>query len=233
MLVRAAVMGTAGLAQALRDRFQHQPGGNRHRPQQLEVRPGHHAGIDVRQQSGRVVNPLRDLREIGDGRLVTERQERLARDAVAALRLVAEREQRFVAAGAGAGLSDRDRLVDRQIRRAKIAGRARERAIAADVAAELGQRNEDLRRIGDHRPVAQIPAGARRREQCLQVIDVGQRERLLVRERRSSRGAVDDDVGARGHEGWSAHAHALLEVLLGRSAIVLRSAKRARVSARP
>ena len=47
--------------------------------------------------------------------------------------------------------------------------------------------------------VGQIPAGARRREQCLQVIDVGQRERLLVRERRSSR-AVDDDVGARGHE---------------------------------
>ena len=29
------------------------------------------------------------------------------------------------------------------------------------------------------------PAGARRREQCLQVIAVGQRERLLVRERRS------------------------------------------------
>ena len=63
MLVRAAVVGAAARTGAPRSI----PASARRKPkpaQQLEVRPGHHAGIDVRQQSGRVVNPLRDLREI-------------------------------------------------------------------------------------------------------------------------------------------------------------------------
>ena len=72
------------------------------------------------QQSGRLVHPLRDLGEIRDGRLVTQRGERLARDPVAALRLVAEREQGFVAAGPGAGLGDGNGLVDGEIWRAEV-----------------------------------------------------------------------------------------------------------------
>ena len=52
-------MGAAALAQALRGGLKHQPGGNRDPAQLLQVRAGHHSGIDVRQQPGRLADPPR------------------------------------------------------------------------------------------------------------------------------------------------------------------------------
>ena len=232
-LVRAGMVGSAARAQALRDRLQHQPGRHRNRAQPLQVGAGHHARIDVGQQSGRLVHPLRDLGEIRDGRLVTERGQRLARDAVAALRLVAEREQRLVAAGPGAGLGDGNGLVDRQIWRAQVARRLGERAVAADVTAEPRQRDEHLGRVADQDGMAEIPPRARRRQQSVQIVAVAQRERLLVRDRSAGGGTGDDGSGARGHALIGACARPLLVVCRCRRIGTEAARTGRRVSRRP
>ena len=90
----------------------------------------------------------------------------LARDPVAQLGLVAEREERLGAAGRGAGARDREHLVLGQVRALAAPRRPRERAVAADVAAERRQRDEDLRRVGDEPAAA--PPPARRREQVVE-----------------------------------------------------------------
>ena len=88
-------------------------------------------------------------------------RELLARDLVAQLGLVAEREERLAATGRGAGARDREHLVLGQVRALAAARRPRERAVAADVAAERRQRDEDLRRVGDERPGRSRRASAR------------------------------------------------------------------------
>ena len=96
-------------------------------------------------------------REILERRRVAERRELLARRLVAQLGLVAEREQRLAAAGALAGARHLDHLVDRQVGALPAPRRPRERAVVADVAAELRQRDEDLRAVGDE---AAAPLGS-------------------------------------------------------------------------
>ena len=75
--------------------------------QRRDLLARHDAGIGVRQQAGLAQHQRAHRGEIGDRRLVAERVERLARRAVAQLGLVAEREQRLVAAGRLAGAGDR------------------------------------------------------------------------------------------------------------------------------
>ena len=105
------------------------------------ITPGFRCG----QQPRLVEHAAGAVREVLDRRREAERRELLARDAVAQLGLVAEREQRLGAAGRGAGPSDREHLVDGQVRALAAARRSRERAVAADVAAQRRQRDEDLR----------------------------------------------------------------------------------------
>ncbi len=82
---------------------------------------------------------------------IAERGELLARRAVAQLGLVAEREEGLAAAGLLARAREREHLVDRQVGPLAAARRPRERAVVADVAAELRQRDEDLRAVGHER----------------------------------------------------------------------------------
>ena len=104
--------------------------------------------------------------EVLERRLAAERAQLVARDLVAELRLVAEREERLGAAGRRARARDREHLVGGQVRALAAARRPGERAVAADVAAERRQRDEDLRRVGDE-PAAAAPL-ARRREQIVE-----------------------------------------------------------------
>ena len=120
-------------------------------------RPAHHARVQVRQQPGLVEHAAGAVREVLDRRREAELRELLARDAVAQLRLVAEREQRLRAAGGCSGAGDLEHLVDRQERALTAARRSRERAVAADIAAQRRQRDEDLGRVRDEAPAAQRP----------------------------------------------------------------------------
>ena len=96
-------------------------------------------------------------REVLDRRRAPERRQLLARGAVAQLRLVPEREERLVAAGLGACAARRRAPRPASGRRARRAAEVRERAVVADVAAELRQRDEDLRRVRDHTSGARCP----------------------------------------------------------------------------
>ena len=118
-------------------------------PQEQQVLPGHDARVEVRQEPGLGEHELGHARQVLDRRLAAERGQLLARGAVAELGLVAEREERLVAAGLGACARDREHLVGRHERALAAPRRLRERAVVADVAAELRQRDEDLRGVGD------------------------------------------------------------------------------------
>ena len=72
----------------------------------------------------------------------------VTRRPVAKLRFVAESEQRFLATGPDPGACDDPHGVARQIGRLTGARRMGKGAVVADVAAKLGQRNEDLAGIG-------------------------------------------------------------------------------------
>src|SRR5205807_1176538 len=62
------------------------------------------------------------------------------------------REQRLAAPGRSPGARNVQDLVDRHVCALSTARGARERAVVADVATELRQRDEDFRRIRDERP---------------------------------------------------------------------------------
>ena len=127
-----------------------------------DVLARHHAGIDVRQQAGLVEHQLAHRGQIVDRRGVAQRGERIARRRVAQLGLVAEREQRFVCSRRGcAGAGDLQHLVRATDRRARRPRRLGEGAVVADVAAELGQRDEHLARIRDQAAMAAIAPQSR------------------------------------------------------------------------
>jgi hypothetical protein len=69
----------------------------------------------VRQEARLLEHRARRFGEIGQCGLVTQPRERFTRDAVTQLRLVAEREQRFLAARGGARSRDREDLLEREI----------------------------------------------------------------------------------------------------------------------
>jgi hypothetical protein len=97
------------------------------------------------------------IREELDRRLAIRGGELIPRDAVAPLGLVAEREQGLPAAGRRSGAGDLQHLVGREVRSLAPSRRMGERAVVADVPAQLRQRDEDLRRVGDDRTAAQAP----------------------------------------------------------------------------
>ena len=111
----------------------------------------------MRQEPGLLEDEPRAPLEVLDRRLAAERAQLLARDLVAQLGLVAEREERLAATGRRTCASDREHLVLGHERPFAAARRSRKRAVAADVAAQRRQRDEDLRRVGDERPRPQPP----------------------------------------------------------------------------
>ena len=147
-------MRPAAAAQPLGGTLQHDPLRHRDLAQPVDIGPRHDAGVQMRQQPGLAQHQLRHRGEVGEGGLVAEPGQRLARRAVAQFRLVAQREERLMAAGARPGRGDRQHLVGIEIGGLAAARRMGEGAVVADVAAQLGQRDEDLARIGDEAAMA-------------------------------------------------------------------------------
>ena len=148
-LVGRAVMRHALLAQPLGQALNHQPLRNRYRAQRLYVGRRQGAGIEVRQQAGLGMHQLGHGGEIGKCRRMAQFLELAARRRIAQLRLVAEREQRLHAARLGAIAGEAENLVRREIGACALLRRLGEGAIMADVAAQMGERNKNLARIGD------------------------------------------------------------------------------------
>src|SRR5204863_9245126 len=114
------------------------------------------AGIQMRQQTGLVEHEPGTASRILERGRAAERGELLARDPVAEFRLVAQGEERLAATGGGPGPRDREHLVLAHVRALAAPRRLRERAVAADVPAELGERDEGLRRAGDVVAVSEL-----------------------------------------------------------------------------
>ena len=136
----------------------------------------------MRQQPGFAQHQPRHLGEIRQSRVVAEPRQRLARRGIAQFGLVAEREQRLVAAGRGAGAGDRQHLLGVEIDRLARPRRMGEGAVMAHVAAQLGQRDEHLARIGDEVAMAPVAQRRRRAHQRRQLggVAVGQRQRRFA-----------------------------------------------------
>ena len=161
-------MRAASLRQPLRRRLEHDPLGHRDAAEQGQLLARHDTRIRVRQEPGLGEDELAHPRQVLDRRLAAELGELLAGGAVAELRLVAEGEERLVAAGRRACPCDLEHLVGRHVRALPAPRRPRERAVVADVPAELRQRDEDLRRVGDDASVAFLPERPRLGEQVVQ-----------------------------------------------------------------
>ena len=156
-LVGRGPVRSALLSEPLGRRLEHDPHRGRDRPQRLELGARHDAGIEVREETRLLEHEPRAALEVLERRSAAERAQLFARDLVAQLGLVAEREERLAAAGGCACARDREHFFLRHERALAAPRRPREGAVAADVAAERRQRDEDLRRVGDERSGAQSP----------------------------------------------------------------------------
>src|SRR3954453_17282978 len=111
----------------------------------------------MREQAGLLEHESSTARHVVERRRAPTRGELVASDAVAKLRLVAQGEERLAAPGCSPRAGDLEHLVLAHVRRLPPPWRPRERAVAADIAAELRQRDEDLGRIGDEPAVTELP----------------------------------------------------------------------------
>ena len=165
MLVGRAEMDAALFTKSLAGRFEHDALAGGDSAQRGDLLARHDAGIGVRQQAGLAQHQAAHRGQILDRGSVAERGQRIARRGVAQLRLVTQGEQRLGAARRLARAGDGEDLIGRQVGRLAGARPFGEGAVMADVAAQMGQRNEDLARIRDQPAVALIAQPRRVRHQ--------------------------------------------------------------------
>ena len=134
-LVWRAVVRHALLREALGGGFQHDAHGRRQGPQCLDLRRRHVAGVQVGQQAGLLKHCLRRLGEVVQGCLAALRRQGFPRRPIAQLGLLAQGEQRFLAAERRATLCHFKHRVQRHVGGFDLLRRLRERAVVADVAA--------------------------------------------------------------------------------------------------
>jgi hypothetical protein len=119
----------------------------------------------MRQETRAFENGFGGLSEVGNRRGVPKPGKFAPRLRVAQLRFVAKREQSLFAAERGAGFGDGNNPIERKIRAFVSARRMGERAVMADVATKLRQRNEDFLRERHQLTVRKItPRGSRLHE---------------------------------------------------------------------
>ena len=115
-------------------------------------------GLTMRQKPGLLEHEPGTAGEVLQRGLAAERAKLVPRGLVAKLRLVAEGEERLAAAGRRPGAGDGEHLVLGHVRTLAALRRPGERAVTADIAAERGQRDEDLGRVRDES--ARVAGGA-------------------------------------------------------------------------
>jgi hypothetical protein len=133
--------------------LEHQSHRRAHRAQLAHVVARQDARIQVRQQPRLVEDGGGGALQVVERRRTAERGELVTCGAIAQLRLVAEREQRLTATRRGPGTCNGEHLVDREVRTLAPTRRPRERAVVADVPAQLRERDEDLGRERDETAV--------------------------------------------------------------------------------
>src|SRR5439155_18879768 len=131
---------------AIGDRLEHKPHADVDLAEGGQVALAHHAGIRGWERRCLGEHARAAGAEIPERRAVAVAPEELAVLRDDGLRLVAEGKERLLRAEPAAGLRERDDLIGCQGPRAGLAWIPVERAVAAVVAAQRGERHEDLRR---------------------------------------------------------------------------------------
>ena len=185
--------------------LQHHAHGRGHRLEALEVLPGQHARVQVRQQAGLLQHPDRHGPDVGQGVVVAVGVQPLPRLGPSLLWLVTQREQGLLAAHGRALAGDGEHLVRLQVQAVQAVRDGGERAVAAAVPAQPGQRDEDLARVSDDvrsagRLEPRVAGPARVAEEGVQVLAarVEQDRRLVPVERL----AVPGPRQCPAHRGW-------------------------------
>ena len=150
---RAEVRQAPGLEQTARSGLEHHAHRRGDRLEPVQLLPRHHAGVQVRQQPGLLQHSDGHRAHVGERGVVALLIEPLLRLRPAVLGPVTEGEQRLEAAHLGTLSRDLEDLVGREVRRPslarRVAGRLHEGAVVAPVAAQAGDRDEDLGGVGD------------------------------------------------------------------------------------
>ncbi len=162
---RRRLVGCAAVRrQPLGQRLEHHPLARRDLAQPGQLVREERAGVGVGEQARLLHHEAAHVGEILDRRRVSLRLEPLARRRVAQLGALAQGEERLVAPGLASGAGDGEDLLGGEVRRGEAGRRLGEGAVAAAVAAEHGERHEDLGGEGDPapvRPVAHDPGQGR------------------------------------------------------------------------
>ena len=154
--VRRSVVRFTLLHQSVGHALEHDAHGCRDRTQHLKVFCRHQPGVQVRQEIGLLEHEPSGLAQVGQCRLMPQLLESLPSSFVAQFRLVAEREESFLAAHGRSSLRLFDQRRSAHERRLPHLWRSGEDAVVADVAAEVGQGEEDLLRIADEMSMARV-----------------------------------------------------------------------------
>ena len=146
----------------------------------VEFFRGHVAGVKVGQQPGFVQHRFGNMLQVVKRCLETERFQPLAGRLVAQFRLLAQREERLLAAQCGAVAGNVQHLVHAHVGRLQLARDLGKGAVVADVPAEMRQRDEYLARIGDDVPEAGVAPLCGNGRQGGGIPVVGKAQRLAV-----------------------------------------------------
>ena len=159
----------------------HHPLAGAHRTQLGELVGEQRTGVGMGEQAGLVEHQAAHRREVVDGGRVTVLAEPRAGDGVALLGPLAQREERFVAAGLGAPAGDAQHVVGREVGRGEPRRGLGEGAVAALVPAEHRERDEHLGRVGDPGAVHLVAPGRGPRQQ----LGEGEGEHVVVQHERA------------------------------------------------
>ena len=192
ILVRAAVMRQPlGLEQPPRRGLQHHAHRRGHRLEPRQLRPAHHARVQVRQQPGLLQHADRHRPHVVQRRVVAAFVEPLPGFVPARLRAVAEREKRFLATQFGAAAGHVEDLVGLHVHAhalgAQLARHRDERAVVAGIAAQMGDGNEHLARVADRQPAVRAAPTRGRQARVADPGRAGAQSRPGRRRGRSSR----------------------------------------------
>jgi len=150
-----------------------------------------------RQNSNLLQRRLAGIVKIVERALESELREKHLHLGIDRLRLVAEAEERFGAAEKFSAPRDRENFVDRHRLRAGFVRRFAERAVAAEIAAEVCERDENLGRERDRSTFMAVAQRRRRFQQLFQLIAarVGQTQRLRARRRFAVANVIRKTIG--------------------------------------
>ncbi len=164
-LVGRAVVGGAGGEEAHRGALEHDAHAHVHLAESGEVALGHQPRVGVGQEPALGEHERAHRPQVSERGPVSHPAEEVAVLGEERLGLVAEGEERLLRPEALAGLGEGQDLLGRHREGAGLARVLPERAVPAVIAAERGQRDEDLGREGDAPPAASVPERRRRGEQ--------------------------------------------------------------------